>query len=97
LTPYDKQHNAAGLDGDPGRVFQTSMKFPSQVRNKEVIAAGHGINDYAMLCHKYGRGRWRKMKGEALVRTSHGSRWAEIHWYECNGIGKVRVKIKRFL
>jgi hypothetical protein len=32
------------------------------------------------------------------VSLSDGTiRFAEIHWYEAHGIGKVRMKIKRYL
>jgi hypothetical protein len=64
----------------------------------EVIAKGHGIRDVARLRKKYGAGRWRKLKGRAHVRLDNGHiRLAEIHWYEAHGLGKKRLKIKRFL
>jgi hypothetical protein len=45
----------------------------------------------------YGRGRWRKRKGDARVRLRDGDvRLAEIHWYEATGIGRKEFKIKRF-
>ena len=32
------------------------------------------------------------------VRDRDGTiRLAEVHWYEAHGIGKVRIKIKRYL
>jgi hypothetical protein len=38
------------------------------------------------------------MKGRATVRLENGSlRMAELHWYEAHGIGKRKMKIKRFL
>jgi hypothetical protein len=46
----------------------------------------------------YGEGRWRKLKGVAKVRLFDGTiRKAEVHWYEAHGIGKRKLKIKRFL
>jgi hypothetical protein len=46
----------------------------------------------------YGRGRWRKRKGIALVRLPDGSEeLAEVHWYEATGIGRRELKIKRYL
>jgi len=46
----------------------------------------------------YGKGRWRKMKGEALIRLASGQvRRAELHWYEAHGIGKRNMKFKRYL
>jgi len=50
------------------------------------------------LRRQFGSGRWRKMKGIAKVRLAQNLiRRAEVHWYEAYGIGKVKIKIKRFL
>ncbi|MDD9988628.1 MAG: hypothetical protein OXQ31_20305 [Spirochaetaceae bacterium] len=47
---------------------------------------------------QFGTGRWRKLKGVADVRLSSGNiRRAELHWYEAHGVGRVKMKIKRFL
>jgi hypothetical protein len=68
------------------------------VRDIEVVATSTGIRDLARLRRKYGEGRWRKLKGTALVRFDDGSiHKAEIHWYEAHGIGRRAVKIKRLL
>ena len=63
----------------------------------ETIAVGTHIRDLARLRRAYGRGRWRKLKGIALVRlTATGEVFrAEIHWYEASGIGRKDFKIKR--
>ena len=46
----------------------------------------------------YGKGRWRKLKGRALVELSAGQVvLAELHWYEAHGIGRVDMKVKRLL
>jgi len=38
-----------------------------------------------------------KLKGTATVRLRSGAvHRAEIHWYEAQGIGKVKFKIKQF-
>jgi hypothetical protein len=64
----------------------------------ETIAAGSGIRERARLRRLYGRGRWLKRKGVAQVRLPTGEAApAEIHWYECAGIGKREFKIKRFI
>lgn len=64
----------------------------------EAIAVGRGIRDIARLRKRYGAGRWRKLKGTALVRLASGrTRRAEVHWYEAHGVGRVRMKIKRLL
>ena len=64
----------------------------------EIIAAGSGIRILALLRERYGKGRWRKLKGVANVRLSDGTiRLAEIHWFEAHGIGKRKMRIKRYL
>jgi hypothetical protein len=50
------------------------------------------------LRKQFGPGRWRKLKGLATVRLASGRiRRAEVHWYEAQGIGKKKMKIKAFL
>ena len=69
-----------------------------EISTVETIATGPSVRDRASLEERYGPGRWRKMKGVATVRLASGRvRRAEIHWYEAHGIGKRRLKIKRFL
>ena len=75
-----------------------SFEILGEITNEETFAVGSSIRDLPRLRRVYGRGRWRKRKGEATVRLYNGSiRVAEIHWYEASGIGKVEFKIKRFL
>ena len=62
------------------------------------IAEGAGIRQLSKLEETYGSGRWRKLKGIGLVRLADGTIVrAEIHWYEAHGIGRKKMKIKRFL
>jgi hypothetical protein len=69
-----------------------------QISETETIAAGNSIRELSQLRARFGSGRWRKRKGVANVRLSDGTiRLAEVHWYEAHGIGKVRMKIKRYL
>ena len=64
----------------------------------ETIARGSSIRDIAVLRELYGPGNWRKRKGIATVRLSSGRmRDAEVHWYEADGVGRKKEKIKRFL
>jgi hypothetical protein len=68
------------------------------ITNVDTIATGRSIRQLARLQRRYGRGRWRKLKGIATVRLANGQlRRAEIHWYEAHGIGRVRLKIKRLI
>jgi hypothetical protein len=62
------------------------------------IATGRSIRELPRLRRVYGRGRWRKRKGVAIVRLRDGTLLrAEVHWYEATGIGRKEFKIKRFL
>lgn len=73
------------------------MRFEiiSTISNVEIIATGSGIRDRARLNRRFGKGRWRKIKGIAKVKLLDGSiHTAEIHWYEAHGIGKRDFKIK---
>lgn len=68
----------------------------SEIRDIETFAIGSSIRELADLRKEYGGTRWRKRKGIAFVRTEDGEEfWAEVHWYECHGIGRRRLKIKR--
>ena len=64
----------------------------------ETIAVGRSIREIERLRRQFGRGRWRKRQGIATVRLPSGRiHKAELHWYEAHGIGKRKVKIKRYL
>ena len=66
-----------------------------EITHIEPIAVGRSIRDLARLRKQYGQGRWRKLKGIALVHLRDGSmRAAEIHWYETHGIGRKEFKLK---
>lgn len=70
----------------------------SSIENIEIIAVGGKIREIMRLRRQYGSGRWRKLKGTARIRLANGNiRKVEIHWYEAHGIGKKKMKIKRFL
>jgi hypothetical protein len=64
----------------------------------EPIAIGGRIRELARLRKQFGGRRWRKLKGIATVRLRNDRiRNVELHWYEAHGIGRKRLKIKRFL
>ncbi len=64
----------------------------------ETIAVNRSIQEPPQLQRRYGRGRWRKLKGWAVVRLEDGRVVeAELHWYEASGIGRRRMKIKRVI
>ena len=64
-----------------------------------MIAVGRAIRDLAVLQKTYGKGRWRKLKGRAMVELLETGEVveAEVHWYEAHGIGRQDMKVKRVL
>lgn len=78
--------------------MDVDFEVVGQITESETIATGNSIRELPQLRARFGHGRWRKRKGVANVRLSDGTiRLAEVHWYEAHGIGKVRMKIKRYL
>ncbi len=74
------------------------FEIVGKIRNIKTIAIGGSIRDIMRLQKQFGTGRWRKLKGIANIRLASGDiRSAEIHWYEAHGIGKKKMKIKRFI
>ncbi|WP_405229968.1 hypothetical protein [Lentisalinibacter sediminis] len=74
------------------------FRILGKIENARTFAAGRGIRELDRLQRIYGKARWRKRKGIALVQLADGSlHRAEIHWYEAAGIGKREFKIKHFL
>jgi hypothetical protein len=74
------------------------FEVAGKIENVETIAIGGRIRDIMRLRRQFGPGRWRKLKGVARVRVASGAtRKVEVHWYEAHGIGRKKMKIKRFL
>jgi hypothetical protein len=75
------------------------FRIIGKIEQIEIIAVGRSIRILPYLNKQFGQGRWRKLKGVAMVeRISNGRiRRAEIHWYEAHGVGKYNGKIKRWL
>jgi hypothetical protein len=75
-----------------------NFEIIGDVTDIETMAVGAAIRDLTRLRKLYGKGRWRKLKGAALVRLHTGRiRKAELHWYEAHGIGRKEIKRKRYL
>ena len=75
-----------------------SFEVLGEISYVEAFASGTSIRDLEKLEERYGRGKWRKMKGVAMVRLQTGRvRRAELHWYEAHGIGRREIKRKRYL
>ena len=76
----------------------TGFKLRGEIANVEVVATGRSIRIVQKLRKQYGSGRWRKLKGVALVELPDGTVCAaELHWYEAHGIGRKDMKVKRLL
>lgn len=76
----------------------TGFELRSEITEIEVIAVGRAVRALARLQKLYGPGRWRKLKGKALVGLPDGAVvMAELHWYEAHGIGRRDMKVKRLL
>jgi hypothetical protein len=76
----------------------SGFKLRGPITRIRVIAVGGSIRDLRKLRKLHGRGRWRKLKGEALVELLDGTVWnAELHWYEAHGIGRRGMKVKKLL
>jgi hypothetical protein len=74
------------------------FRLLSDIGDVEVIAVGRAIRELARLNELHGKGRWRKLKGHALVELPSGRVVrAEVHWYEAHGLGRHDMKIKRLL
>lgn len=64
----------------------------------EIIAVGSSIRILPFLRKRFGKGRWRKLKGNSYVKLENGEiRFAEVHWFESHGIGKRIMRVKTFL
>lgn len=85
------------LADHPGEIV-TGFRLRSEITDIEVIAVGGAIRDLPKLKKAYGSGRWRKLKGHALVELETGEVvGAELHGYEAHGIGRQDMKVKRLL
>lgn len=75
-----------------------SFEVISDITDIETIAVSTSVRELARLRKQYGSGRWRKLKGIAMIRLMTGRvRRAELHWYEAHGIGRKELKRKRYL
>ena len=74
------------------------FEIVGEINDIQIIAIGSRIHGIKRLRKQFGHGRWRKLKGQALVKLPSGRiRRVELHWYEAHGIGKRKMKIKRYL
>ena len=78
------------------------LKKGSQVTGVKVIAQGEKIRevkrliqDYPLPNGEYTKAEdWYKMRGTAILTDGVEEKIEEIHWYQCENIGKVEYKMK---
>ena len=81
-----------------------SIKKGSTVTGVKVISQGEKIRDVQKLVNKYPLPNgnltdakdWHKVRGTALITDGVTEQFKEIHWYQCENIGKVDFKLKRW-
>lgn len=74
------------------------FRVVDDIENISTIVRGPSVQIRRYLDEQFGRGRWRKMKGDALIEWENGrTEFAEIHWFEAHGIGRRLMKRKRTL
>ena len=96
-----KASNYDILDFDTGETFH----FAEGTRIKNIkVFAGKGTQHPYRLAERYAERfpgtraeDWMHVKGFGTVSTPDGDFSAEVHWSECEGIGRVDLFIKRWL
>ena len=77
---------------------EMNFELVGDLMRAETIAVGASIREHQRLRRAYGGGRWRKRTEVARVRLEDGTTLhAEVHWYEAHSVGRVEMRIKRFL
>ena len=94
-----KAKNYTVMDLETGEFFRFAQG--SRIQNVEVFA-GKGTKTEFRKAQKYadrhgGRPEdWKHVKGHGIIETSDGDRRAEVHWIECECIGKFDFFVKRW-
>jgi hypothetical protein len=74
------------------------FRIVGEIVDVRIIAVGRSIREIERLKKAHGRGRWRKLKGSAVIELPDGVvRHAELHWYEAHGVGRREIKVKRVM
>lgn len=94
-----KAKNYQIMDLATGEFFQFVQG--SRIQNVEVFA-GKGTRTEFRKAQKYAEQHggspedWQHVKGHGLVETADGDRKAEVHWVQCEGVGKFDFFVKRW-
>lgn len=91
--------------------FRDSVKLPdgSFSRLKEgskitkvFVFAGKGTNKPIKVAHylekQYGvpQNEWKKVRGKGIIMANGQERTAELHWFESDQTGRIKMKVKRY-
>ena len=70
-----------------------------EILHSETIARGSSVYVRHGLNKRFGRGKWRKMKGAALWQRPEDDKvfLIEVHWFEAHGVGRHLPKLVRYL
>ena len=95
-----KSRNYDILDLQTGEVYH--LVEGTRLQDKEVFAGKGSKKEYRMAAkyaERYGGNveKWQHVKAKATLATSDGERLAEVHWSQCEGIGKHEMFLKRWL
>ncbi len=69
---------------------------------KVVVFAGKGtkkpvkVAKYLSKQYKVPEKEWKKVRGEGLVDLNNKPTRAELHWFEAEKVGRVKMKVKRW-
>ena len=78
--------------------MDSDFQIVGEIEDIELIALSGQIRELDRLKAQFGGKRWRKLKGVADVKFPDGqTRRAEVHWYECHDVGRVKMKVKTIL
>ena len=95
-----KAKNYDIMDFETGEIYHFTEG--TRIQNAEVFA-GKGTNDEYRNAYKMARkyggniSNWQHVKGFGWVSTPDGDGYAEVHWSQCEGIGKHEFFIKRWI
>ena len=95
-----KSKNYEVMDLSTGEMFN----FVEGTRIQDVkVFAGKGSSNIYKKAYKYAEEHggnvddWQHVKGKGWLDTPDGERFAEVHWSQCEGIGKHDFFVKRWL
>jgi len=88
------------MDLDTGEMYH--LAEGTHLQDKEVFAGKGGKDPYEdawKYAERYGGNieDWQHVKAKAWLRTDDGDRYAEVHWSQCEGIGKKEMFLKKWL